>query len=273
VVPTVALLDAGDGRRLERFGAVVTDRPAPAATGERRDPSAWSAAAIRYTEPGGWEARSPHPDPWLVAVDGLTLELRPTPAGQVGLFPEHLAFGDWLVGQVGDRPASVLHLFAYTGVLTLRLAAAGASVVHADASRPTVAWARENAARSGLAQHPIRWLVDDASAFVAREGRRGHRYDGIVLDPPSYGHGPGGRAWRLEADLDALLVGCGAILRPAGFVLLTAHGRTTDAAWLGERLASAAPERAALVEAGPTILRAESGATLPLGAWARIMRS
>ena len=178
---------------------------------------------------------------------GSRLELRATEAGQVGLFPEHAAMLPWLRARVAGAPAAalaprpgppaVLHLFAYTGLATLAMAAAGAAVTHVDASRPTVAWARRNAERSGLGDRPIRWIVDDALAFAEREVRRGRRYAGVVLDPPSYGHGPAGRrvadrrrpARRSSTWLRALL-------EPAGFVLLTAHTPGFDA----DRLAAVA---------------------------------
>ena len=167
---------------------------------------------------------------WTLDVDGLPLELRPTPAGQVGFFPEHLAIARWAAGVAASAAAArgsspeVLNLFAYTGLATLLLARAGASVAHVDASRPAVAWARHNAAQAGLGDRPIRWLVEDAARFVAREARRGRRYDGILLDPPTYGHGPGGTPWRLENDLGPLLADVRTLVagRPA-FVACTAH--------------------------------------------------
>src|SRR5262245_59076067 len=216
------LLDAGDGARLERFGARVVARPLPAAERGRRDPAAWRTASMTFEPDQGWTGQDPA-SPWEVTIAGLRVELRPTPTGQVGLFPEQAASWEWLRDRV--RPGmEVLNLFAYAGVVTLVASAAGASVVHVDGSRPTVAWARRNAALSGLADRPIRWIVDDAAAFVARELRRGRRYDGVVLDPPSYGHGAGGRVWRLEADLAPLLDQVADLIGgPDGFVLLTAH--------------------------------------------------
>ncbi len=227
-----ALLDIGGGARLERFGDRVTDRPAPTANGERTDPAPWRTAHLRYDRDRGWSGDPGSMTPWTVDLDGITLELRPTDAGQVGLFPEHQAMLPWLRGRVaarspGEAPA-VLHLFAYTGLGTLAMAAAGAAVVHVDASRPTVAWARRNAELAGLAARPVRWIVDDALAFTEREVRRGHRYAGIVLDPPSYGHGPGTRPWRLEDDLPRLLAACARILGEDGFMLLTAHSLGFD---------------------------------------------
>ena len=193
-----SLVDAGGWRRLERFGAVMIDRPAPGAAEPARRPEAWSRADASFDHEGGWQWLEPRPSPWLAGIDGLTFELGSTNTGQIGLFPEQAPMWRWLADRT--RPASsVLNLFGYTGGATLAAARAGATVVHVDASRPAVAWARRNAALSGLADRPVRWIVDDATSFVAREHRRGRRYDGLILDPPSYGHGDGGRAWRLES--------------------------------------------------------------------------
>jgi hypothetical protein len=168
-----------------------------------------------------------------VTIEGVTLELRPTDAGQVGCSPSTPRcpwLGDEVARRTGEadpsaagpRPA-VLHLFAYTGLATLATVAAGARVTHVDASRPAVGWARGNATRSGLAEAPVRWIVDDAVAFTGREVRRGRRYAGVILDPPSYGHGPGTGAWQLERDR-ALLDAC-AEAEPDGFMPLTTTPR------------------------------------------------
>jgi 23S rRNA (cytosine1962-C5)-methyltransferase len=275
------LIDAGGGRRLERFGDRLVDRPAPGATGPVADPGAWAAAALRYERWSGWHAPGGALAPWPVAVHGLTLELRPTDTGQVGLFPEQLANLGWLTAQVRaaasealpgaqDRPI-VLNLFASTGLASLALVAAGGAVVHVDSSRPAVAWARHNAALSGLADQPIRWIVDDAGAFVARELRRGRRYDGIVLDPPSYGHGDRGRAWRLEDGLAGLLEACAALLSgPRAFCLVSAHAEGLTPAWLGRELARSARRPIARVQSGELAVTAQSGARLALGAVARL---
>jgi 23S rRNA (cytosine1962-C5)-methyltransferase len=263
-----ALLDAGGGRRLERFGDVITDRPAPGVDGPMVDRDAWGRAQARFDE--RWTLPATIPDPWLIDVDGITLELRATRTGQVGFFPEHAAHWAWLRDAAGDA-TTVLNLFAYTGPTTLALACAGASVVHVDASRPSVAWARRNAVLCDLADRPIRWLVDDATAFVARESRRGRRYDGFVVDPPSFGHSRGGRDWRIERDLDALLAGCAAIAGPRAFVLLTAHTPELAADELAVRLAAAFGATSSAVERGGMTLIAASGARLRLGSFARIM--
>jgi 23S rRNA (cytosine1962-C5)-methyltransferase len=273
------LLDMGGGARLERFGARVTDRPHPGALGGRATPEAWRGADLRFDREGGWTGDADIGAPWPIEIDGLTLELKATDAGQVGLFPEHAAMLPWLRDQVaatasasgdgdGERPA-VLHLFAYTGLATLALAAAGTSVVHLDASRPTVAWGRRNAELSGLADRPVRWIVDDAVAFAEREVRRGRRYAGIVLDPPSYGHGPGSGAWRIDEDLPGLLAIAARLLDREGFVLLTAHSAGFEPDRLAGALARAFGRRAGDLEAGPLYLETADGRRLELGAFAR----
>lgn len=274
------LIDTGGGARLERFGEHVTDRPHGGSYGERRALERWADADLRFDRDGGWSGRAlaRASEGWPATIGGMELGLRPTDAGQVGCFPEHAAMLPWLRDRVALRGATapadaplvqVLHLFAYTGLVTVALAAAGAAVAHVDAARPAVTWARRNAATNGLDDAPIRWLVDDARAFVARERRRGSRYDGIVLDPPTYGHGATGRAWRLDTDLDPLLADCRAILSPDGFLLLTAHTEHLGEDQLAGRLGLALRRGAADIETGDLRLDAASGASLELGAFAR----
>jgi 23S rRNA (cytosine1962-C5)-methyltransferase len=273
------LIDVGGGARLERFGDRLVDRPHPAALGSRANPERWPEANLRFDRERGWTGPAAAEVPWPMVVDGLTLELRPTEAGQVGIFPEHLAMIDWLEARVGERLAAaktagrpapgVLNLFAYTGLVTLAIARAGGSVAHVDSSRPTVAWARRNADRSDLAERPIRWIVDDAGAFTGREARRAHRYAGIAVDPPSYGHGPGGRSWRLEDDLDGLLEAAAAVVEPDGFILLTAHTPGFDGDRLAEHLGRALSRRATTLERGALEVTTADGRRLELGAFAR----
>ena len=274
------LVDVGGGARLERFGSYLTDRPHSGAHGERRVPDRWAEADLRYDRDGGWSGPSETRarDDWSATIEGVTLELRPTDAGQVGCFPEHAAMLPWLRERVElrrgtaptDAPAiQVLHLFAYTGLATLAMASGGAAVAHVDSARPALTWARRNAAANGLEDAPIRWLVDDARAFTARERRRGSRYDGIVLDPPTYGHGATGQPWRLDTDLDPLLDDCRALLGPDGFVLLTAHTEHVNEDQLAARLGRALRRQAASLETGDLRLDAESGASLGLGVYAR----
>jgi 23S rRNA (cytosine1962-C5)-methyltransferase len=270
------LVDAGDGRRLERLGSLLVDRPAPGAVRPRRAPAAWSGADLRFSPSYGWDRASP-PD-WAARIAGLVMRLATAPDGAVGLFPEHTQHADWLAARSSERrrpdaPPAVLHLFAHTGLLTLVAARAGATVAHVDASRPAVARARENAARNSLGEAGFRWLVDDARAFVLREQRRHRRYDVIVLDPPTWGHGPGrsaGSAWRLETDLAALLAACRDIAADDAAVLLTAHATGWGAGRLADHLAAAWRCPRDRLEAGPQRIEAASGAGLDLGVYARL---
>lgn len=278
------LVDLGGAARLERFGDRLVDRPSPGALGSRARPAAWQNADLRFDRDGGWSGPAAGAGPWSVDLDGLTLELRATDAGQVGLFPEHASMLPWLREQVmarlGDAesrapapaPASapaILHLFAYTGLATLAMAAAGAAVTHVDAARPTVSWARLNAERSGLADRPIRWIVDDAVAFTEREIRRGRRYSGVVLDPPSYGHGPQSSAWEIERDLAPLLRAIAGLLEPEGFLLLTAHTPSFDEDRLASAVERALGRPSAALETGELGLLTEDGRRLALGAFVR----
>jgi 23S rRNA (cytosine1962-C5)-methyltransferase len=274
--PEYELVDAGDGRRLERFGARLVDRPAPTALDSRLDAAGWPAPDLRFDPESGWTARPAALEPWQVTLDGLTLELRPTASGGVGLYPEHAANLEWLAVQVaarraavtgGQQPPTVLNLFAHAGLATLAAARAGASIAHVDGARSVVAWARRNAELSGLADRPIRWLVDDAPAFVAREARRGRRYAGFVVDPPSFGHA-GARRWVLGDELPALLAACRAIATDDAFVLLTAHTAGLDGHDLRQLLRfSFDVRRGAALEVVAQELTAVSGARLELG-WA-----
>jgi 23S rRNA (cytosine1962-C5)-methyltransferase len=264
------LLDAGAGRRLERFGDRIVDRPYPAAILSPLAPGIWRDADLRFDREVGWTGPGRAAEPWPVEFAGLTLELRATDSGGVGVFPEHLTNVPWVVAAIRERVGSgstpsVLNLFAHTGLLTLAAVRAGASVSHVDASRTAVAWARRNAELSGLAESPVRWLVDDALGFVRREARRGRRYEGILLDPPSYGHG-GRRPWRIEADLPQLLAACAEVSAGDAFVLLTAHTTGYDDDWLGGEIRHAWRDRGRpSIEVRAMELEARSGARLPLG--------
>ena len=208
----------------------------------------------------------------------VILELKRTDFGHVGLFPEQAENWDWIAEQVRRSPSSdsaspmkILNLFAYTGGSTLAAAAAGAGVTHVDAARNIVAWARHNAELSALGDAPIRWIAEDAAKFVKREIRRGNRYDAVILDPPSYGHGTRGEAWRLAEDLPRLLALCAELTagRPR-FVLLTCHTPGFSPLLLRELLASSfgsAPS--AQIDSAPMVLVSSSGQTLPSGVVAR----
>lgn len=225
------LLDFGNGRRLEQFSDVVVDRPCPAAVDAvASHPAAWRDWTARFEkskgDSGKWRCRGDLPDDWSLECDGFSLRLRLAPFGHVGVFPEQFDNWQWIRRQVAraDEDVKVLNLFAYSGASTLAAASAGAAVTHVDASRPTVQLARENAVQAGLADAPIRWIVDDASQFVQRELRRGNTYHAVILDPPSYGHGPKGEPWKIHQHLLPLLRNCARLTESKRlFVLLTAH--------------------------------------------------
>ena len=198
------LLDASGGEKLERWGSVILARPDPQVIWDTPKGSEWGRVNARYHRSaaggGSWEIRSlPRPE-WEVSYRELRFHIRPTGFKHTGLFPEQAVNWEFMAAKIraAGRPVRVLNLFAYTGGATLACAAAGASVVHVDAAKGMVQWARDNAKLSGLEGAPVRWIVDDCKKFLEREIRRGSRYDGIVMDPPSYGRGPGGEVWKLE---------------------------------------------------------------------------
>ena len=209
------LIDATDGERLERFGDVLLIRPDPQIIWHtpRKDPR-WESANARYlrskTGGGHWEMRRKTPECWQIGYGDLRFNLKPMGFKHTGIFPEQAVNWDLMAEKIraAGRPIRVLNLFGYTGAATLACAAAGAHVTHVDASKGMVNWGRENAVLSGLAEKPMRWLVDDCGKFVQRELRRGNTYDAIVMDPPSYGRGPGGEVWKLEDQIYALVEQC-----------------------------------------------------------------
>ena len=201
------LLDCGGGEKLERWGDQILVRPDPQAIWESdRKNRGWRTANARYsrssTGGGHWD-KNKLPENWPIAYKNLRFQVKPMNFKHTGIFPEQATNWDYAMAKIraAGRPISVLNLFGYTGAATVACAAAGASVCHVDAAKGMVAWGKENAAASGVADRPIRWIVDDCAKFVEREIRRGRRYDAIIMDPPSYGRGPGGEVWKLETNL------------------------------------------------------------------------
>lgn len=265
-----AFLDCGEGLRLERMGGVTVARPAPGAAWRRGlSPEAWEAAALSFTKEGGWKGDAP-PD-WRVRLGNAELRLRPMAGGQVGVFPEHAAVAESLLFLKDFPPGKVspaLNLFAHTGLATLLLAATGRfAVAHVDGAPASVKRARENAALSGLAEKPVRWLVDDALAFLRRETRRGKKYDLILADPPAFGRAgnAGGPGWKLERDLPELLSLARGLLADGGVLALSCHSEQ----WDGERLSRCVRENARLetikTEDLVLIPEARAGKALPCG--------
>ncbi len=272
------LLDAGGGNKLERWGAVTLYRPDPQAIWpiENEQQIITEADAVYYraqTGGGHWEYNKTLPESWNITYKNLTFIVRPTGFKHTGLFPEQAVNWDWMRERLGRTRSvkSVLNLFAYTGGATVACANAGARVVHVDAAKGMVAWAKDNLAASGLASAPVRFIVDDAMKFVQREARRGNTYDGILLDPPSYGRGPTGEMWKIERDLYPLVEACVNILseNPC-FFLINSYTTGLAPSVLSTLLAVALKGRGAAIECGEVGLPIKrDGLVLPCGASGR----
>ena len=224
------LLDCGGGEKLERWGRQILVRPDPQAIWESdHQHKGWRTADARYSRSasgGGHWDKNHLPESWPIRYKDLTFQVKPMNFKHTGLFPEQAANWDWAMAKIrsAGRPIRVLNLFAYTGGATVACAKAGASVCHVDAAKGMVAWAKENAKCSGLQEAPIRWIVDDCAKFVEREIRRGKTYDAIIMDPPSYGRGPGGEVWKLEQNLWPFVSLCAGVLSDDPlFVLINSY--------------------------------------------------
>ena len=227
------LLDSGDGRKLERFGKYVLARPCSQAMWRPcKSAAEWAKADASFDREDGnnWHGRANLPKEWQIETAGIRFKLGGTDFGHLGIFPEQRAQWRWIRQQVKvrgegeQRKVSVLNLFAYSGGSTMAAALGGAEVCHLDASKGMVEWARENARLNGLADHPIRWIVDDAHKFMKREIRRGRKYDAIILDPPTFGRGAGGEMYKIERDLkDTLGLVKDLLSDTPSFVLFSSH--------------------------------------------------
>ncbi|PWM01947.1 MAG: SAM-dependent methyltransferase [Clostridiales bacterium] len=271
------ILDAGNGNKLERWGQVRLLRPDPQAVWPMQEPRSVDARYIRSASGGGhWEYTKTLPDSWTIQYRDLTFQVRPTGFKHTGLFPEQAVNWDWMRGLVkkAPKPFRALNLFAYTGGATCALAAAGAEVVHVDAAKGMVAWAKENLALCGLGEKPVRFIVDDVMKFVLREQRRGRQYEGILMDPPSYGRGPGGEMWKIEENLYPLVAECCKLLSPeARFFLINSYTTGLAPTVLSNVLQAALPGRGGRIEAGEVGLPISRGTlVLPCGASGRWYR-
>ncbi len=271
------LIDSGDGRKIERYGDYRFIRPEPQAmwAPATKDWDADGAFMPGADEDGGgrWVFERDVPRAgWELAWDDLAFVAQTTPFRHLGFFPDMMPVWSWARERLEayDAP-QCLNLFGYTGVGSLALASKGASVTHVDASKKSVEAAKANAATSALTDKPIRWIVDDALKFTAREGRRGRRYDGIILDPPKYGRGPEGEVWQLERDLPPLIAGVRALVDDkSAFVFLTVYAIRLSALAIGELLNQAFGDLPGRVECGELGVREEArGLTLPTAIWAR----
>lgn len=288
------LLDSGKGAKLERFGEYVLARPEPKALWDKSMSDAeWNSLAhTRFTpgagfgkagkeDSGTWERLRNMPDQWWIRYDGgpkFSLRLGLTSFKHVGIFPEQAANWDYIFRQTSDVAAKtgsrpkVLNLFAYTGAASIAAKCAGADVTHLDSVRQVVTWAHENQDRSGL--RDIRWVVEDAMKFAGREARRGNLYQGIILDPPAYGHGPDGEKWKLDECLFDMMKTVGRILAPENSFLVLNLYSNGFSAILGEtvvRQALGLPADSSL-ESGELVLRDRFGKNLPLSIFVRLKR-
>lgn len=265
-----ALLDSGAGRKLERFGKIILDRPEAQALWQpaiSRD--VWARAHAVFSasgedeEKGRWRVDKPVPDQWPVAIDGVTVVCRLQGLWHVGLFPEQQPHWRWMVDEIKkprDGRARVLNLFGYTGAASLIAAQQGAEVTHVDASKKAVQWAKDNQALSGLSEAPIRWMVDDAAKFTAREVRRGRAYDVIVIDPPKFGRGPEGEVWDLFTNLPALLNDCAKLLAPGSASLIfTSYAIRASALAFAQLLQEILASRGGAFETGELAIAEEGG--------------
>ena len=213
------VIDTGGGEKLERWGDVILRRPDPQIIWPlENETHEWRQAHGHYHRSssggGSWDMKKPIPERWTIGYENLKFHIKPTSFKHTGLFPEQAANWSWMMDKIANagRPISVLNLFAYTGGATVAAAYAGASVVHCDAAKGMVQWAKENVQLSGLGDRPVRFITDDVFKFVQREQRRGNKYYAIIMDPPSYGRGPNGETWKLEENLYPFLKSCMTIL-------------------------------------------------------------
>ena len=274
------LIDSGHGKKLERYGRFRFIRPEPQAmwAPTSTDWKAQGEFVPGSDEDGGgrWEFAEPVPrEGWTLKWNEVSYTAQTTPFRHLGFFPDMAPVWSWMRERVAgfDSP-ECMNLFGYTGVGTLAMATKGVRMVHVDASKKSVEGAKANARLSGMADAPIRWMTDDAAKFVAREVRRGRRYDGILLDPPKYGRGPEGEVWRLEEDLPRLIADCRKLLdENSRFLFLTVYAVRMSALAIGELLNQVFADLPGKVEAGELGVREEArGLTLPTAIWARWSR-
>lgn len=256
-----ALVDSGDGRKLERYGRFHVVRPEPQCFWSPSQPSLWDGADAVFDpedeeDAGRWRLNGKVPETWPLSWDDVRFQGRLTAFRHLAFFPEQAANWAWLKSRVETLgQPRILNLFGYTGVASLVCAAAGAQVTHVDASKKAIGYARENAALSGLEDRPVRWICEDARKYVQREARRESRYEGIILDPPKYGRGPDGQVWRLFEDLPELARLCASLLSDqASFLLLNAYAARVSGPALAHLLAEAVGNRGGTIDWGELAL-------------------
>ena len=274
------LLDSGEGEKLERYGKYTFRRPDPQALWAKNlSEKQWDTAHFSFRrdgKKGDWIVAPGVPEKWQIEFGDLKFWIRPTAFKHTGLFPEQLPNWEWMREKIIDqrekmKEVKVLNLFGYTGGASLACAQAGASVVHVDGSKVAIGWGRDNAEASGLSEKPIRWILDDAREFVRREIKRGNTYDGIILDPPAFGHGPNKELWKIEEHLPELLHMCGEILSDDPlFFLINGYASGYSAIAYENNLKPMLEKFGGTFEKGElTLEEAKTGRLLPCGIFAR----
>jgi 23S rRNA (cytosine1962-C5)-methyltransferase len=270
------LLDSGNGRKLERFGSVITDRPDTQAIWSPARDEVWSTATAKFTQEGKdnkWEFKGEVPEKWILNFHGLIFGLRFGNFKHLGVFPEHAVQWNWLEEKVKALgTANVLNLFGYTGAASLAARVAGAEVTHVDSSKQSVEWASENAKLSDI-EEGIRWIVDDAAAFVKREVKRGAKYEGIVLDPPAFGRGAKGQVWHIEEDLLPLLRDLKEILspKPGSFLLLSGYAAGFAPRSFAQAVESVFDQNVEITFGNLDLQESNSDRVIPTGIYVRLI--
>ncbi len=272
-----SLLDSGDTYRLEQFGKFRIARPDPQCIWQKKlRKSEWESADAIFTKDTNgkdrWITKTKLPEKWLIHYKNLSFYAKLTPFKHTGIFPEQHLQWDWISNVIqseaknpvrNNKRLKILNLFAYTGIASLVAAENGCEVTHVDASSPSIAWAKENQAASNLTNKPIRWIKDDVLKFCERELRRGHRYDGIIMDPPAYGHGPSGEVWDFHKCFPKLLGVCMQLLTPNPiFLLINAYAISASSLMLGNVLADYAKDLDGVIESGELCLQEKDSSRL-----------
>lgn len=285
--PGFELLDTGDGFRLERWGEVILQRPDPqiiwerSLSGEEWD-KAWAIfKSASGDDKGKWEIKKSIPRQWFADFGDVKFSLRLSPFKHTGLFAEQAANWEWMLGKLkienlklkDSGAPKILNLFAYTGGATMVLAKNGCQVTHVDASKPAITWANENAALNKLSKDSVRWILDDCVKFVKRELKRGAKYDGIIMDPPAFGHSPTGKTWKFNNDLPGLLSDCVQLLSPdAKFLVINGYATNSSALALNNLLEDAAKDKPGKIEFGELCLQQKNQRMISTGIFARWQR-
>lgn len=262
------LIDSGEGRKLERFGTIQLIRPAPQALWNRENPDLWAEADASFSREKGWQFVHPLPSSWTLELSGLLFKIAPTEFGHLGLFPEHALIWSFLQKLV-HKEMRILNLFAYSGGATLAAIQKGARVCHVDASKGMIQWAKENMHLNHLQNPPIRWISDDVQKFLNRERKRNSLYEGILLDPPTFGRGSKGEVFKIERDLFELIKSCSEVLSSkASFIILSCHTPGITPLVLHQMVKQIFSK--GIVDSGELMLSSKEGYSIPSGCYIKI---